>query len=119
MRNPGRPFLNILAHRPQPMQQPVLRNPAASPVAAVGPGRVRAVAFLFLLGTASLAAPGCGGDGPQPVPSGPAKPFAGVSLTLRCPDAAFAAAIRPAAQSWATRTGATVALKAEQAAPGD
>src|SRR5262245_32122472 len=41
------------------------------------------------------------------------KQFASVSLTVRCPDAAFAEAIEPMVRVWAARTGATVAFKRE------
>lgn len=38
------------------------------------------------------------------------KPLAGKALTVSCPDAAFADAITPIANTWAARTGATVTI---------
>jgi multiple sugar transport system substrate-binding protein len=45
--------------------------------------------------------------------------FTGVSISLHCPDKAFADVISPAAQSWADRTGARLAIKIEPMSVGD
>jgi ABC-type glycerol-3-phosphate transport system substrate-binding protein len=77
----------------------------AAPAAPLAPG---------LLALALLA--GC--EGPRPN-AGPPRPFEGQSLTLRCPDPAFADAIAPAVRAWEARGGAKVALRREAMAPGD
>lgn len=67
---------------------------------------------------AALAVIGCGEDpGSKAGPA--AKPFAGASVTLSCPEPEFAAAIAPIVNSWATRTGAKVTLRTGPMAPGD
>jgi multiple sugar transport system substrate-binding protein len=60
---------------------------------------------------------GCGGDFKQTAPT--TKPYTGVSLTLRCPEKAFAEVLSPAARSWAERTGAKIAIKFEPMSLGD
>jgi len=69
-----------------------------------------ALAWIAGLGVL-LAVAGCGDS--TPITPSVAKPFAGVSLTVRCADPAFAKAITSAAQSWATRTGARVTIRPE------
>ena len=76
-------------------------------------------ALIALLAAITLAAaPGCGGD-PTQKTTAKAAPFAEVSLTIRCSDEPFRAALTQAARSWATRTGATVTLAAGPMAVGD
>jgi ABC-type glycerol-3-phosphate transport system substrate-binding protein len=95
----------ILAQKARLMQQPVGTN-LARPAAWVG--------YVCLL------AAGCGPDaGPGAGTGQQARPFAGVSLTLRCPDAAFARAVTPAAESWATQKGAKVEVQTGSMTPGD
>src|SRR4051812_22828119 len=72
----------------------------------------------LIIGLACLLAAGCGPD-PNPGTGQPSKPFTGISLMVLCPDAAFAPALTPAAESWATRTGAKVTVKTEAMTPGD
>ncbi len=55
----------------------------------------------------SLAAVGCPAS-PPTAPTAQAKPFAGVTLTVVCPDPAFARALPGRAAGWAGRTGAAV-----------
>ncbi|MCZ2340296.1 MAG: hypothetical protein LC104_00695 [Bacteroidales bacterium] len=57
-----------------------------------------------------LLIPACESAAPVGTDSGPvaAGEFAGVQLTVACPDARFAAAFRPRAAAWAGTTGATV-----------
>jgi len=52
-------------------------------------------------------------------PNSKGNPFQDVVLTVRCADFAFLAALTPAAQSWATRTGAQVQLHATPMTPED
>jgi len=73
---------------------------------------------LFALLGLSLLASGCGGGSPTN-PNPKAKTFSGTTLIMRCPDTAFAAAITQPAQSWATRTGATITLLTGSMTPGD
>ncbi len=67
------------------------------------------------VGLGSLA--GCGDPGA--LDTRPPLPLANVSLTLRCPDAAFADAIEPMVRVWAARTGATVHCKREAMTASD
>lgn len=80
------------------------------------PRKVGRLSLGWLVGV--VLAGGCGGEGPPPT-TGPARPYAGVTLTVRCPDAALAKALRPAVNSWATRTGAEVVLRTDAMTPGD
>ena len=95
------------------MQQPYRTKPQnrfTSPRHAVWlAGAVAATTAVAAL----LAASGCGG-GPQPgtVHDDKNKPFAGATLTLSCPDAAFTAVVEPLAKAWAARNGAAVSLSA-------
>lgn len=94
------------------MQQPVIINSLHRfPL----PSRCRRQIWVVLLALSTL--PGCTGD-IENTPGAP-RPFTGASLTLRCPDTHFAAAIRPAVHSWATRTGATVTIRTEPMAIED
>jgi ABC-type glycerol-3-phosphate transport system substrate-binding protein len=71
----------------------------------------RAAAAVVLLAAALGTAGGCDPAGPaDPPAAGVRKPYAGVRLTVSCPDAAFATAVAPMANTWAARTGAAVAL---------
>jgi multiple sugar transport system substrate-binding protein len=100
------------------MQQTLPPNPSSLPHRK---GRVirRTLVLLVLASGVVLATlPGCGGD-PNPRFAAKAAPFAGVALTLRCPDEPFKAALTQAARSWATRTGATVTLTTGPMTPGD
>ncbi|MFM8273081.1 MAG: extracellular solute-binding protein [Gemmata sp.] len=71
--------------------------------------------FLGAMAAGACALGGCDTAVPPPVP----KPHDGVSLTLSCPDAAFADAIAPMVRAWGVRTGATVTLSREPMAPAD
>src|SRR5947209_8748832 len=89
------------------------------------PGR-RPRSVLVTAGILTLAAaavtlnPGCGGETATATkPRAGDKPHAGVSLTLSCPDPAYAAALGPLARAWAARTGATVTVSPAPMAPGD
>src|SRR6478752_3014885 len=104
----------ILTWRRQSMQQPLyeIQHKLSS-----FPSRwMVGVTILGLLTTPFVA--GCNGE-TNPVPGKKAKPYSGISLTVRCGDRAFAAAITQAAQSWATRTGAIVTLHPADMTPGD
>jgi multiple sugar transport system substrate-binding protein len=80
--------------------------------------RRRARVFCSVIAaTLLLAGAGCRGGTVDPAEQ--PKGFAGVSLTVRCSDPAFGAAVAPALQSWATRTGATIALAPGAMTPGD
>jgi hypothetical protein len=59
------------------------------------------------------------GCGDTSLPSSDARPLSNITLTLRCADGAFIEAIRPAASSWANRTGAVLQIKTESMRPGD
>lgn len=48
-----------------------------------------------------------------------AKPFTGVSLTLKCPYHVLGEVLSPAARSWAERTGAKINILMEPMTPGD
>jgi hypothetical protein len=65
-----------------------------------------------------VVASGCPAPKPsvtvEPTPA--ARPWAGVAVTVRSPDAAMTAALTPVAKRWATRTGATVTWSADAAA---
>lgn len=64
--------------------------------------------FRLVLAAAGLIAglgAGCGGPVAPPPPP---KPFAGASLTVACPDPAFAKELSGRCAAWAARTGATV-----------
>src|SRR5689334_6324875 len=96
------------------MQQPLCKFRQNS----CGFPRWNSLLGLFTFWALSLFATGCG-DGPPSQPGPKTKPLTGTALTIRCPDPAFAAAITPAAQSWATRTGATITLLTGSMTPGD
>lgn len=66
--------------------------------------------------SALLFGAGCN-TGPTPTNDTPAGE--GVSLSISCGDPAFLAAFTPAAQSWATRTGARIELRSTTMTPGD
>ena len=71
-----------------------------------------------MIATALLAAiPGCGGEATNDSSKG--KRYHGLSLTVRCADAAFAAALSQPTQSWAARTGAAVTLLTASMTPTD
>src|SRR5215212_7685571 len=100
------------------MQQSLPPNPSSLPHRK---GRVILwfPALLVLVSAVVLATvPGCGGD-PNPRSATKTAPFAGVALTLSCPDEPFRAALTQAARSWATRTGAAVTLTSGPMTPGD
>lgn len=104
---------HILDQEPSPMQQPDSPNPRSPRRAARhSPHSVRAAVLALLLA-------GCTPEQPKPGAGGPAKPFADVSLTLRCPDRALAEVLAPAVNSWADRTGAAVSVRVEPMAAGD
>jgi ABC-type glycerol-3-phosphate transport system substrate-binding protein len=65
---------------------------------------------LLLVAATALAACGCPGNKPTVGPVVVAKPHAGVTLTVSCPDPALAAVLAPAARNWGTRSGATVTV---------
>src|SRR4051812_32770447 len=94
---------NILAQKARQMQQPVRANLARPPA---------------WVGFACLLVAGCGGDSPQNT-ANPTKPFAEISLTVRCPDPAFARAITPAVESWGAAKGAKVAVEIGAMSPND
>lgn len=71
---------------------------------------------LFLAGALLLALASCDGAGPN---YGPPRAYEGQSLTLRCPDPAFADAIAPMVRAWEARGGAKVAVRREAMVPGD
>jgi ABC-type glycerol-3-phosphate transport system substrate-binding protein len=97
------------------MQQAASRNTTEHDHALPSRKRVLRSACLLVL---ILSAAGCGGDSnPEATPS--AKPFTEVSLSLHCSDSAFAKAITPAVNSWATRTGAKVTVRTEKMIPND
>jgi ABC-type glycerol-3-phosphate transport system substrate-binding protein len=75
----------------------------------------RRAAILLLVGATFL--PGCNPTEPAAAPA--AKPRAGVTLRVSCPDARLADVLRPMARSWAARTGASVELVEAPMAPGD
>jgi multiple sugar transport system substrate-binding protein len=79
-------------------------------------GRNATPALIF--GALAAVAGGAGCDSAATPPSAPAakRIFAGVSLTIGCPDPAFAAELRMRAAGWAARTGATVTVAADPAA---
>lgn len=94
------------------MQQAVLKNPRITHTFTV-----HVLVGAALLGVlASLT--GCGGDN-TPLPSSRTKPHNGTALFVRCPDQDFAAALTPAVQSWADRTGAKVTVLTEAMATTD
>jgi multiple sugar transport system substrate-binding protein len=78
----------------------------------------RFVGSSALTGIVLLLGAGCGADQSIPTNSKGAI-FQDVALTVRCGDPAFVAALTPAAQSWATRTGARVEMQATSMTPGD
>jgi ABC-type glycerol-3-phosphate transport system substrate-binding protein len=94
------------------MQQPLLPIPRDRQRLTASERAARLAALLALL----AAAGGCEAARPNPAPP---RPHEGLSLTLRCPDPAFADAIAPAVRAWEVRSGAKVALRREAAAPGD
>lgn len=67
-------------------------------------------------GLAALVPIGCD---PVAPPGAPPKPFEEQTLTVNCPDAAFADAITPMAKAWAARTGATVIVTRGPAGAAD
>lgn len=69
-----------------------------------------------LLGVTLLALVGC--DTPA-ASIAPPRPFEKQTLTLSCPDAAFADAITPVVKAWAARTGAEVVVRREGMTPTD
>jgi ABC-type glycerol-3-phosphate transport system substrate-binding protein len=94
------------------MQQPLLPIPRDPQRLAARERAARLVAPLALF----AALVGCDDARPN---AGPPRPHEGQSLTLRCPDPAFADAITPAVRAWEVRSGAKVALRREAMAPGD
>ncbi|MBM3982581.1 MAG: extracellular solute-binding protein [Planctomycetes bacterium] len=77
--------------------------------------RARAAAALLVVSALAVLVPvGCD---PVLPPAAQSKPFEGQSLTLHCPDAAFADAVAPMVAAWAARTGATVRVERAPAAP--
>ncbi len=94
------------------MQQPLGKNqPIPRSLTGALPSFRTTVAISLL-----LAATGCN-TGSSPTNETPAG--AGVSLSICCAEPAFLAALTPAAQSWATRTGARVELRSTRMTPGD
>jgi ABC-type glycerol-3-phosphate transport system substrate-binding protein len=76
----------------------------------------RSVLAAILPAVVLILAPGCGGtNNSQGGPTG--NPFDGVTLTLSCPDPAFAAAITPLANTWSARTGAKVTVSGTPMTP--
>jgi ABC-type glycerol-3-phosphate transport system substrate-binding protein len=75
--------------------------------------RVALVAAVVLGGLAGCDAP------PLTDPRGVPKPYEGVRLTVSCPDAAFAEAIAPIANTWGVRTGAVVTVAPAPMTPTD
>jgi multiple sugar transport system substrate-binding protein len=59
---------------------------------------------------------GCSGDSGSPITP---RAGEGIALSICSGDSAFLAAVSPAAQSWATRTGARVELRSAVMTPGD
>lgn len=102
------------------MQQPAFPIPPDSRPAGRGRALVRFLGLLAAAGAVAAAGllAGCGGEARQQVADA-GKTFAGTSLTLRCPDRAFAEAVTPAANSWAARTGAAVSVRVEAMTAGD
>ncbi|MBA4066158.1 MAG: hypothetical protein C0501_21060 [Isosphaera sp.] len=92
------------------MQHPPAANPGLPPPRPAG--------WAGLAAACLLGAAGCDADSRPPAPAH-AKPFADVSLTVRCPDPAARDALRGPARSWAARTGARVELPPDPARPGD
>src|SRR5262245_2845066 len=73
----------------------------------------------IVLGISALAfGAGCSSDPAGSVGEKPA-PLSGISLVIRAEDPAIVACLTPAAQSWATRTGARVELHSSGMTPGD
>src|SRR4029078_4805542 len=103
----------IFSHWRHMMQQPLYENPHNPP----GFPTRRSVAMVVGIAAIVLAA-GCTGDS-NTLTGQMASPFSAVALTIRCADAAFGAALSQPAQSWATRTGATVQLLTSPMTTGD
>src|SRR5437764_10692065 len=101
------------------MQPPRPGNPLSPPGKRHRPVLVTAGILILAVAAVTLN-PGCGGETATATkPRSGDKPHAGVSLTLSCPDPAYAAALGPLAKAWAARTGATVTMSAAPMAPGD
>jgi multiple sugar transport system substrate-binding protein len=64
--------------------------------------------LVVLIGSLMACSVGCGSRGPTVSTDPPPKPFAGITLTISCPDPAISAVLGPIMRSWASRTGATV-----------
>lgn len=81
------------------------------PLAGTKPGPRAGFGLFTPIALAALVGTAIGGCGPAPGPTGRSdQPFAGVTLTVSCPDPAFRAALTPLARSWAARTGAAVEM---------
>lgn len=103
--------LDIVCHGARAMQQSLL------PIHGSG-RRFHALTIIALLTATALHA-GCCPDAPPPPAVRAPKPHDGVTLTLSCPDAAFAQAIEPMVRSWEARTGAVVNLSRDPMKPDD
>jgi len=96
------------------MQQPLYKN---HHILSSFPARHSLSAFLIGI-VAALLATGCVTDSTADWGT-KSQQFQGVSLSLRCADPAFVAAISPAALSWAKRSGATLTIHTAAMTPGD
>ena len=111
-RGSNRSTFIILSHRQHTMQQPLSQN-RHIPRTFTRKLLSSTVACGF---TALLVGAGCSEESGSSITT---RAGEGIALSISCADAAFLAAISPAAQSWATRTGARVELRSTAMTPGD
>src|SRR5262249_4875934 len=101
------------------MQQPVRSIPHDRCKLSTFTTAARPLVLIILASAVAALVATLSGCADNQLPPPPPKKHDGVTLTLRCPDAAFADAIEPMVQVWATRTGATVHLKREPMSAAD